>query len=307
MELLDSARRLKARLLSKWRHRNWIPAWTSAEEQSYLVNYAAQDYRGVGEIVDLGCLLGATTLALAKGLQSSTSVSSKAKRIHAYDRFEWEEAFSGLPGGFSRAYKPGENFCSEFESRTSQFAEYIRTYNGDLTGIGWHGGPIEFLLVDASKSWELCEFIGRVFHPRLLVDDSFIFEQDFKHCYTPWVHMLNYRLRSALRPVSELAGTCSFVFKPIRPIDPAMIPSAQEMKDVGKDELDEAYRYSLSLVRDGMAWERANVMAAKVMFYVHLARITEAREVLDAALAEGFTIESDLKLCARLLEDAPIP
>lgn len=45
-------------------------------------------------------------------------------------------------------------------------------------------------------------------------------------------------------------------------------------------------------------------MAAKVMFSIHLGRMTEAREVLDAVLAEGFT--SDVKLGARLLEDAPV-
>lgn len=48
-------------------------------------------------------------------------------------------------------------------------------------------------------------------------------------------------------------------------------------------------------------------MAAKAMFYMHLARMTVARDVRDAALAEGFTIESGLKLCAQLLENAPIP
>jgi hypothetical protein len=48
-------------------------------------------------------------------------------------------------------------------------------------------------------------------------------------------------------------------------------------------------------------------MAAKVMLHIHLERMAEAREVLDAVLAEGFTIESDSKLGARLLEETPTP
>lgn len=305
MEILDLARRLKARAVTKWRHRNWIPAWTSPEEQNYLTNYAAKDYRGAGEIVDLGCLLGATTLALGKGLQSNSVVSEKAGRIHSYDRFLWDEVFSGLPGGFRKRYEPGESFFAEFESRTAAFAKFVKAYPGDVSEIGWHGDPIEFLLVDVNKSWELCEFLGKRFYPYLLPNESFIFEQDFKHYYTPWVHILNYRLRSILSPYDKLAGTCSFVFKPNKALDPAMIPSAEEMKAISVEELNEVYDYSLSLVRNEMAWERANVISSKVMFYIHLGRMTEAQAAFDATIAEGFTIASDLKVCARLLGEAP--
>ena len=304
MELLDLARRLKARAVAKWRHRNWIPAWTSPEEQTYLTTYAAKDYRGVGEIVDLGCLLGATTVALGRGLQNNSVVSRKRGRIHSYDRFLWEEVFSGLPGGFARRYEPGESFFAEFESRTAAFADFIKAYPEDVAEIGWHGDPIEFLLVDVNKSWALCEFLGKRFYPHLLANESFIFEQDFKHYYTPWVHILNYRLRSVLSPYDRLAGTCSFVFKPTRAIDPAMIPSAEEMKAVGVDELDEVYEHSLSLLRNEMAWAKANVISSKVMFYIHQDRMTEARTAFDAAMTEGFTMNSDLKVCARLLGTA---
>jgi hypothetical protein len=305
LEVVDLARRWKRRVVSKWQHRNWIPAWTSPEEQSYLTDYTAQDYRGAGEIVDLGCLLGATTISLGKGLQSNASVSTKSGRIHAYDRFLWEDSFSALPGGFARHYEPGESILGEFESRTSAFAEFIKAYPGDITEIGWHGDPIEFLLVDANKSWELCEAIGKKFYPHLLVGNSFVFEQDFKHYYTPWVHILNYRLRSVLLPHSEMVGTCSVVFRPVKPVDPAAVPSVAEMKAVGKEELDDVYRLSLSLVRNGSAWERANVMASKVMFYMHNNRMAEAREVFEAVMVEGFTIDSDLKVCERLLAGAP--
>lgn len=305
LEALDLARRWKRRVVSKWRHRTWIPAWTSPEEQSYLTNYAARAYTGAGEIIDLGCLLGATTMALAKGLQSNGSVLSKAGRIHAYDRFQWEEVFRMLPGGFARQYEPGESFRGEFESRTSKFAEFIKSYPGDIAEIGWHGDLIEFLLVDANKSWELCEFIGKGFYPHLLAGSSYIFEQDFKHYYTPWVHILGYRLRPVLLPYCEMAGTCSMVFKPIKSIDPATVPSVEEMKGVSTEELDEVYEHSLSLVRNGSAWERANVMASKVMFYIHQDRMAEAREVFDAVKAKGFTVDSDLKVCGRLLAGAP--
>ena len=303
LEVLDLARRWKRRIVTKWRQRTWIPAWTSPEEQGYLTKYAARDYTGTGEIIDLGCLLGATTIALARGLQVNGSVSNKAGRIHAYDRFQWEEVFGTLPGGFARRYEPGESFLGEFEARISKLARFIKSYPGDITEIGWRGDPIEFLLVDANKSWALCEFIGRRFYPHLLAGSSYIFEQDFKHYYTPWVHILGYRLRSVLLPYCEMAGTCSMVFKPTKAIDPAMVPSVEEMKAVSPEELDEVFDLSLSLVRSGSTWERANVMASKVMFYIHQDRMAEAREVFDAVKAKGFTIDSDLNVCGRLLAE----
>lgn len=301
MELLNSARWLKGRVISRWKRRNWIPAWTSPEEQAYLSNYSERDYSGRGEIIDLGCLLGATTMSLAKGLRLNAAVSGKAGRIHAYDLFQWEESFSELPGGFSHRYKPGDDFLPEFQARIVKFADLIEVHAGDLTKTGWCGDPIEFLLVDANKSWDLCEHIGKTFYPHLLARDSFVFDQDFKHYYTPWVHILNFRIRSFLEAYDALAGTCSFVFRSVASLDPAMVPSAAEMKGISSEELDEVYEFSLSLIPNGSGWERANVMASKVMFYVHLDRFAEARSVYDAVVGAGFTLDSDLKTCAQLL------
>src|SRR5438128_761473 len=64
---------------------------TSWHEQHWLRTYAAHTYQGRGTIVDLGCLLGATTISLAEGLVLNPII--KAKRIHAYDLFTWGEGF----------------------------------------------------------------------------------------------------------------------------------------------------------------------------------------------------------------------
>src|SRR5262250_2891759 len=68
-----------------------VHGMTSTEEQTYFRRYARDMYSGVGEIVDLGCWLGSTTIPLAQGLFKNINVSTKGKRIHAYDLFVWEE------------------------------------------------------------------------------------------------------------------------------------------------------------------------------------------------------------------------
>ncbi len=40
---------------------------TSRQEQHWFRTYAAQTYRGIGAIVDLGCFFGETTISLAEG------------------------------------------------------------------------------------------------------------------------------------------------------------------------------------------------------------------------------------------------
>jgi hypothetical protein len=60
--------------LRNWRHLRKLGktrkfGMTLQQEQQWLRTYAARSYRGNGAIVDLRCFLGATTIALAEGLE----------------------------------------------------------------------------------------------------------------------------------------------------------------------------------------------------------------------------------------------
>jgi hypothetical protein len=62
----------------------------SLYERSYLQTYAENTYSGRGEVVDLGCWLGSSTIPLAVGLQHNSAIAAKENRIHAYDIFIWQ-------------------------------------------------------------------------------------------------------------------------------------------------------------------------------------------------------------------------
>src|SRR5687768_8016221 len=81
---------------------------TSIEEQNYFRRYTQDIYSGVGEIVDLGCWLGSTTIPLAQGLRKNYKISTKGKRIHAYDLFVWETWMNSHMDGCQKKYSPGE-------------------------------------------------------------------------------------------------------------------------------------------------------------------------------------------------------
>src|ERR1700684_1253803 len=62
--LLRAVRRIRG-------HPEPIFGMIAQSEIEYLRSYARADYSGSGEIVDLGCWLGATTISLSQGLEKN--------------------------------------------------------------------------------------------------------------------------------------------------------------------------------------------------------------------------------------------
>jgi hypothetical protein len=58
-----------------------------------------------------------------------------------------------LHGRMRETLRPRESFLEEYKFRTRRYSKLITIYPSDLQQIGWSGKPIEFLLVDAMKSW----------------------------------------------------------------------------------------------------------------------------------------------------------
>lgn len=297
IKLLPFSRRLITWLRSLRRpttHR--VHGMTSSEEQNYFRRYAQDIYSGVGEIVDLGCWLGSTTIPLAQGLRENFNMSTKGKRIHAYDLFVWEKWMNPYRTGCRKEYSPGESFLEEYKARTYSYSDLITIYPGDLQQIGWIGKPIEFLLVDAMKSWEMAEYIVERFYPSLLPGKSLLLHQDFKHYYTSWIHLIQYRLRDYFTFEMDIPNSSSVVFRLKKQVDCDMKWLA-DLKSFSNHEVDEAFDYSMSLT----GGKPSNIAAAKVMYFAHLNRITEAKRTLADFVQQGFSQESELAVCKKLL------
>jgi len=269
---------------------------TSTEEQIYFRRYARDMYSGVGEIVDLGCWLGSTTIPLAQGLCKNISVSTKGKRIHAYDLFVWEEWMNPFLDGCRKQYRPGDTFLDEYKTRTHKYSDMIKIYPGDLQQIGWIGKPIEFLLVDAMKSWKTAQCVVEHFYPSLLPEKSLLLHQDFKHYYTSWIHLIQYRLRDYFTFEKDIPYSGSVVFRLKKRVD-CDLKWCADLKSFSIDEVDAAFDYSMSLIGS----KSSNIAAAKIMFFVHLNRLTEAKQVLDNFIQQGFPQESELAICKEIL------
>lgn len=260
---------------------------TTGNEQTFCRNYAREQYTGAGEIVDLGCWLGATTVSFARGLRRNHALTreTRRKRIHSYDLFQWhptmDREVAGTP--LEGKFREGDSFLPEFESRTAEWAEYFSVNAGDLKAAPWAGGPIELLFVDAMKWPDTAAFILQSFYPRLIPGVSLVAHQDFGDFFTGWIHLIQYRLRACFEVVQEVKKSSTVVFKLIAPIPPDLLTQDCFPQHTDLAEIAAAFAYSASLVSKSM---QERVAAAHAMIHLHRGEPDLAKKVmLDFILA----------------------
>jgi len=265
----------------------------SMSERAYLQWFAKHVFENHGAIVDLGSWLGSTTIPLAMGLVQNAKVDPRLKCIFAYDSFIWrtwmEPNVAGTP--LMGKYRDGESFLGEFEKRTESWRERIHVRAGDLLELDWDGGAIEFLLVDAMKSWDLANRVIKSFYPSLVPGRSRVFHQDFAHWFTPWIHLTHYRLRHYFVPEYDIPRSTSVVFRLREPMAPELLAGHYSADSFTADEVHAAFDYSMSVVGPD---KRANVAAAKIMHFVHTGDLDQARRELEKCRAQVMDFASDL-------------
>jgi SAM-dependent methyltransferase len=155
-----------------------------------LLNYLADDYyTGQGAIVDAGCFLGGSTVALADGLRRNLRRrwAPETKLIHSFDRFEIEEWTLDT---YFPAARSGESFRSMFDRNIAPYAALVEVHAGDVCSFPWNGGPIEILFIDIAKHWTVCDWVTWQFFPRLIPGRSVVIQQDYLyHHWVAWLHV----------------------------------------------------------------------------------------------------------------------
>jgi len=203
----------KALLLTPWRDLgitgrdvNAIPSMITPDEALYLHWLARCQYKGQGEIVDGGPLLGGSTSAMAEGLRRNTAVENKTGRIHSYDLFEYSAPF--MKRLFKRGPVPaeGESLLPRFQANIKPWESSVRVYPGDILKYQWSGAPIEILFIDVAKTWDIQRHLLREFFPHLIPGVSVVVQQDyfFVSCY--WIHLIMESLSEYFRPAHVTEG-----------------------------------------------------------------------------------------------------
>jgi hypothetical protein len=181
---------------SLWRSREvpWscddVPTMLIPDELRLLHYLSDECYTGEGAIVDAGCFLGGSTVALADGLRRNFQRRRRVeeKLIHTFDRFEVEEYT--IDQFFSGSAQAGESFRPLFDRNIAPYATLVEVHAGDVCASPWQGGPIEILFVDIAKRWTTCDWVSWQFFPWLIPGKSFVIQQDYLyHHWVAWLHI----------------------------------------------------------------------------------------------------------------------
>jgi hypothetical protein len=174
-----------------------IPTMLSKDERRLLYGLARDYARGDAAIVDGGCFLGGSTAALLAGLRDREErwtgppvASYDLFRVEAYtmQKFFRNEPDVGV----------GDSFRDRFDANVARFDVPHAVHEGDITRIGWDGGPIDVLFLDVLKSWDINDAVLRDFFPALVPGRSVIVHQDYAGGYMPWIAITVELMRDSL-------------------------------------------------------------------------------------------------------------
>ncbi|MEM1079671.1 MAG: hypothetical protein AAGI09_14225 [Pseudomonadota bacterium] len=200
-----------------------VPTMLAPQERQFYY-WAARDWaRGDGALVDLGAFAGGSTARFAAG----ASDAGHGAIIHAYDRFTAKEQTkqnvlyaAGVPPF------DGRDILPLAQSFLAPWAAQMRYHVGHIPDLGWPGGKIELLAVDAAKIATTTDLIAAQFFPALIPGRSLLIQQDFLHWSQPWLAAQMWRMRDAFLPVAH-APRDTITFLCTAPVTPEIIEAGR--------------------------------------------------------------------------------
>src|SRR3989441_4049677 len=143
-----------------------IPTMLSKTERKLLYelarDYAADD----AAIVDAGCFLGGSTAALLAGVRDRPETWT-GPAVESYDLFAVEAYTIHKFFGDDPTVRVGDSFRERFDASVAGFGVPHVVHEGDITEIGWSGGPIDVLFLDVLKTPQVNDAVLRDFFPSL--------------------------------------------------------------------------------------------------------------------------------------------
>lgn len=161
-----------------------VPTMLAADEQQFYAWITSEWMQDAGAVVDLGCFAGGSTARLAAGHQKA----GHDGLIYAYDLFRADERVKksilyaqGIPE-FS-----GDDILDLTIDLLTPWTERISLHPGQIEDQVWDEGPIEILVMDASKTMQTMEEMTRIFFPSLIPGHSLVVQQDYLFWRLPWI------------------------------------------------------------------------------------------------------------------------
>ncbi len=297
MRLADWLQR-RPDLSSSYKRPDEAVGMTTDLELALVESYARDVFTGAGRIFDLGCWYGATTAALARGLAGNTT-ATEHRRIHALDIFIWEAWMNPVASqvGLQARHEDSASFFAAVVKRLKPFESLVDLQAKDLISYDPGPGAIEFLFVDAMKSWPLADVIYRRYFPHLIPGTSVVVQQDFTwhHPVIATAHLMMWRLREQFPFLHSVPYSSSTVYGCRDVVNWESAP-AISTDSFSLEDIHEAYEYSyaccgsersvpLRAAKAGVLGERGYYQSA----------LAQARQVFDHSHHLPLTAAADIK------------
>ncbi len=238
-----------------------IPTMLSRTERKLLYSLARDYAADEVAIVDAGCFLGGSTAALLAGVRDRAEPWS-GPPVESYDLFRVEaftirKFFRDEP-----SVRVGDSFRERFDAQIARFDVPHVVHEGDITEIGWSGGPIDVLFLDVLKSWEINDAVLRDFFPSLVPGRSVIVHQDYGWGYMPWIPITVELMRDSLVLVDWMEwGSHVFFLE-------QEVPADLMERGVGSLDLDTRFELIDQAVARSEGWVRGMIEVARTALVV---------------------------------------
>lgn len=252
-----------------------VPSMLSDRERGLLYWLAGRYFSFAGRIVDAGCFLGGSTVALAAGLQDRPGPPAHGV-IATYDLFRVTSYLAKTYGPDLPDPEVGASFRPAFDKHLAPWIRFVEVHEGDICTLGWSGEPIEILFLDIVKSWRINDVVVGQFFPALIPGRSLILQQDYLWGGQPWVHITMELLAAHVRILDWMAnGTVVYlVSSPF----PDHLLRTRLREDLSHDELRVLMDQAVS------RWtgeERGLVELARAMLWAELSGSAVGRKEFD--------------------------
>ncbi len=264
-----------------------IPTMLSKAERKLLYTLARDYAGGDAAIVDAGCFLGGSTAALLAGM-GDRDERWMGPPLESYDLFCVDDYM--VPKFFANdpLLRLGDSFRARFDAHLARFNVPHVIHEGDITAIGWSGGPIDILFLDILKSWEINDAVLRDFFPSLVPGRSVIVHQDYGWGGHQWIPITVELLGDALVLVDRMEWGSHVFFVQ------SELPSKVLQGGVRDLELDE----KIDLVERAIArsddWFRGMLEADRALFVAERdpeAALTDLAAIQERYANEGLVIQ----------------
>lgn len=263
-------------------------------EERRALHWIAREWTGQGSIVDAGSYLGASAFCLAAGVAASKR-RPRGPVVFAYDRFCADDDYVAKAiTSASRPTAPGDSYLDLFLAQTSRHSELIQANPGDFLEARWQGDEIDVLFIDIAKTPQLNAHAVGEFFPSLVPGRSLLVQQDWYHCWHPYIHVTMEYLAEEFELVDELIEHQSRLWALRKPIPTEKITRLAR-GDLGREE-----RRGLlgRLVDQASPHFRPMAEAIRAWQYFLDGDLDEARGAI-AALRQRFSLETTTGLWAR--------